>query len=222
MEESIFYKHISKDANKLEILKKGLKQGTIQSFDVETLTKLRRIYYSFFSGIIYLYGEPTDFSTIGNKLEILSHIFKNEDYQIVHGDTNSTREIIFFEYGSQHLDYNSWMEVKRGNKIYVYDVFSMLRFEKEIYYQLENPQVNRIVPKKVIESHPSRIGDDYSKPRDCWMLVGYIPKLETKLKNHPYKDLLLPELTRYKKQVNYDDILLEWKEEEREIYGKKA
>lgn len=222
MYNNLFWKHLSKDKNKLEIFKKGLKTGQIQPFDINVLSRLRRLYYSCYSALIYLYGEETNFETIGNKIELLSLVFEKEDYTIVHADTDSTREIPFYLYKHKHLDNNSYMEVKRGNKTYVYDTFSMLRFAKEIYEQLEHPKILRKVSKKKILSRPARLCDrkSYDSPHDDWLAIGMIPHLEKNLKNSPYKNILKKELLRYKEELDYESILQNWWKEESKIFGK--
>ena len=129
--ETIFFHHLSQNKEKLELYKRAVLEGKITEFDPTTLTRLRKLYFAFYSGLIYLFYEPTTFDNIGNKLELLTYALEDKKFQIVHGDTDSTREIHFFLYGSKHLDYNSWIEVEEGQKIWVYDLFSLLRFEKD-------------------------------------------------------------------------------------------
>ena len=104
--ESIFVHNLSQDKEKYLKFLNGLKSGKITNFDQTTLTRLRKLYYGFYSAIIYLYYEPTDFSNIGNKLELLTHALEDKKFQIVHGSVDSTRNIVFFMYGVKHLDYN--------------------------------------------------------------------------------------------------------------------
>lgn len=219
MFETVFFKHLSKDKEKLEIFKNGLLSGAIEPFQPDVISRLRRVYYSFYSGILYLYGEDTTFRTIGSKMEILSWIFAREDYTIVHGHTDSTREICFLDYQKEHLDFNSWVEVTRGGKTFVYDTFSMLCFEKDIYYELEHPEITRKSPKEVIMRHPAKFNDEHLRPDTAfWLFLGYIPNLMDNIDNHPYKDILLPEITRYKNLISYDEEVTRWKEEVRQFY----
>ena len=166
-----------------------------------------------------MYMEPTDFNNIGNKVELLTHVFEDKDYNIFHGDIDSTRNIPFFKYGVKHLDFNSWIEVEEGNKTWVYDTFSLLRIAKDVYYKLENPKVKKVIPKRAIMEHPGRDRDDYTIYYDGfnYMLIGIFKDLENNMDSHPFKDILAPEITRFKKEINFDDILLEWHQEASEI-----
>lgn len=223
MYNNVFWKHLSKDKEKLEIFKKGIKKGQIQPFDINVLSRLRRLYYSCYSALIYLYGEETNFETIGNKIELLSFVFEKENYTIIHAETDSTRMIPFYLYKHKHLDNNSYIEVERGNKTYVYDTFSMLKFDKEVYEKLEHPKLLRKVSKERVLSHPEHLCDRdvYNSPHDIWLTVLMIPHLEKNLKNNPYKDILKKELIRYKEEIDYENIFIKWKQKGIEVQKRK-
>lgn len=220
MDNTIFYRNLKNNPEKLKIYEKAYKQGLIQPFDQELLTKLREIYFSCISGVLYLYCEPTSFETIANKMLILSHAFDNEDYELVHGPTDSTRDIHFFLYKAPHLDFNSWIEIKKGNRTWVYDTFSMLKIDKEVFYKLENPTIERRIKSEQIKAHPSRIEDDFNHISDEWLLVSYIPRYEEECKNNPHKNIIKPEIARFKERVGYDDIVKQYKQETM-IFSKK-
>lgn len=209
--ETIFYHNISQNPEKLAIYNKAISEGKISDFDQTTLTRLRKLYYGFYSGLIYMYYEQTNTNNIANKAELLTHVLEDKDYELVHGDTDSTRSIPFSTYGKEPLNFNSWFEVKEGQKVWVYDLFSMLRIEKSVYYKLENPNVEKIFSKDSIMSHPGRERDDYSEYHDGmnFMLVEILPKMEKNLPNHPFKEILAPEITRFKKDIDYDNITSE-------------
>jgi len=208
MNKTVFYQHISKTPEKKLLFDKAYDIGLIKEFDQGTMTKLRKLYFSCLSGILYLFGEETSISNIGNKILLLTHALENEEFELVHGETNSTREIMFSQYGQEHLDFNSWIEVKKGNKTWIYDPFSLLMFSKDIYYKLEEPDLIKKIPKIAVISHPSREEDDFFKMSDEWLLPEFLPKYEIKAEKSPYKDLLKTEIMRIKNKANYDDIKL--------------
>jgi len=214
--ETVFFHHLSQNKEKLELYKRAVLEGKITEFDPTTLTRLRKLYFAFYSGLIYLFYEPTSFDNIGNKLELLTHALEDRKFQIVHGSTDSTREIHFFLYETPHLDYNSWIEVEEGQKIWVYDLFSLLRFEKDTYYQLEQPKVDRVIPKEVILNHPGREKQEYTKFHDGFIeiLFAQMPTIEKNMDHHPFKEILIPELMRFKRGIHYDDLLLKMKEQQ--------
>lgn len=213
--ETVFHNYISQDKDKLNLYDKAIADGKILEFDQTTMTRLRKLYYAYFSAIIYLFYYPTSFSNIANKLELFTFVFEDKEYNIVHGDTDSTRNIPFFMYNVEHLDYNSWLEVKEGQKVWVYDLFSMLKIEKEIYYKLENPIVKRIVPKSRIINHPGREKENFNIYHNGFdnMLVGLIPEMEKNMLNHPFADILIPEITRFKKEIDFEKLVLDFSTE---------
>ena len=211
---SFFYQNLSKHKDKLLLFDNGIKNGFVQEFDQAILSKLSKLYYGDITGILYLYGFPTSFETIGNKNEIFTYVLGDYDYQIVHGDIDTIDEVYFHLYHQRHLDYNSWIEVKIGNKIWVYDFVSMLKIEKDLYYKLENPRVKKIYDKKQVESHPARFDDDYSYIHDTFSSLIIIPSIETYLPYNPHKELVEQELRRFKDKIDYDKVQLEWLEEQ--------
>lgn len=220
--ETVFHHYISQDKEKLDIYNQAISEGKITHFDQTTITRLRKLYYGLYSGLIYMYMEPTTFNNIGNKVELLTHVLEDKNYRLVHGNTESTQNIPFYMYGVEHLDFNSWLEVEEGNKTWIYDTFSLMKFEKEVYYKLENPKISKIVPKRAIMEHPGRDRDDYTIYHDGFnfALIGIFQKLDSTMSSHPFKQILAPELTRFKKEINFDDVLLEWYDEEKEMKRK--
>lgn len=210
--ESLFFHYLSQNKEKLEMYLEGLKSGKISFFDQSLLTRLRKMYFGYYSAIIYLFATPTSFSNIGNKVELLAHALDNKEYRIVHGETDSTRKIPFFMYGVEHLDFNSWIEVEEGNRTWVYDTFSLMRFDKELFYSLENPKITSIIPKSRIhqDDYDDRQFRQYTNGFD-FMLLKIIPALERSLSKHPFKSILETEISRFKSCINYDDIELQYK-----------
>ena len=149
--ETTFISYIKKKDDLYQKLIYGFKNNLVKSFDQETISELRKCYYGIFSGLIYIFSTDTTFSNIDNKAELLIWIFKDKNIKLVKGSTNSTRNILFYEYGQGHLDYNLWIEVEEGNKTWVYDLFSLLKMEKDFYYKLEEPMIEKIYLKDVLD-----------------------------------------------------------------------
>lgn len=210
--ETIFFHHLSQDKEKLKIFKDALTSGKIRNFDQSLMTRLRKMYYGFYSAIIYMFYFSTTFDNIGSKVELLAHALEDKDYQIVHAMTDSSRDIPFFMYGSKHLDSSSWIEVREGHKTYVYDVFSLLRFEKDVFYQLEHPNVYSTVSKHRIQDNVMYDKNEFKMLTDAFnfILTGTIPDMERHMPTHPFKDILVPEINRYKELIDYEKIELEY------------
>ena len=220
--ETVFHHYISQNKEKLDLYNQAVIDGKITDFDQVVLTRLRKLYYGIYSGLIYMYFEPTNFHNIGDKAELMTHVLEDKQYQLVHGNTDSTRNIPFFMYGVEHLDYNSWLEVQEGQKVWVYDLFSMLKIEKSVYYKLENPTITKVVSKDAIMSHPGRDRDDYTFHADGgdFILKEKLPRMEQAMSSHPFSEILAPEITRYKKDINLDNVIAETHEILEEIQKK--
>ena len=155
-------------------------------------------------------------------MELLTHALEDKKFQIVHGSVDSTRNIKFFMYGVQHLDYNSWIEVEEGTTTWVYDLFSLLKFEKSLYYELEHPTVSKIIPGDAVLNHPERDNEDFSTFHDGFveLLFKQMPMMEKNMDKHPFKDILAPELTRFKTDINYEDLKLRINAENKKFISK--
>ena len=53
--ETVFYHSISQDKVKLELYNQAVAEGKITDFDQTVLTRLRKLYYGLYSGLIYMY-----------------------------------------------------------------------------------------------------------------------------------------------------------------------
>lgn len=213
MEKDLFYENIKKDPEKRKVFEDAREIGLIQPFDPEVLTRLRRTYYGGLSGLLYLYAFSTTSETIGTKIEILSYVFEEQEYTILHGDTDSTKMMSNCRM-SEKLDYNSWIEVQKKRKIWVYDTFSMRKIEKGIYYRLERPKVHREIPRRVIQSISTRDENNLSLSEldDSLLFLPIVSQIENSLEKNPYYKFLKPELERYKEIVKYKEKVLEWKQ----------
>lgn len=210
--ETVFYHHLSQNKEKLKLFRESLINGKIGNFDQSLISRLRQMYFGYYSAILYLFCFPTTFDNIGNKVELLAHALEDKDFKIVHGFTDSTRDIPFFMYGVEHLDSDSWIEVREGHKTYVYDPFSLLKFEKDIFYQLEHPDVTGVVSKSTVQGHKMYRDSEFRTLTDGFnfMLTKSIPEMERSMPKHPFKDILIPEICRFKKLVNYEKIELDY------------
>lgn len=223
-EETLFHQYISLDKDKLDIYDRAVADGKIVGFDQTTLSRLRKLYFGFFPGLIYMYYQPTTAINIGNRVELLTHTMEDKEYQIVHGNTDSTRNIPFSKCGIERLTFNSWIEVKEGQKIWVYDLFSLLKIEKETYYKLEHPEIKQIVLKSTIMNLPgdeinefdNEFGNDLN-----FMIVDMIPYMEKNMAHHPFSNILIPEITRFKHKIDLEKVKLDFLIEVEEIDGFK-
>lgn len=230
MSESIFIQELKQDKTRYDKFLKAKELYLITEFDEEIKSRLRKIYWGgFFQALLYLYYMPTDFETIGNKVELLTASLEGEEFQIVHALTNSSRNTPFYKYDHKHLDFNSFIEVKRGRNIWVYDLYSMLKFDKSVYYSLESPQNHlndatelsllKVTSSEKLKQVKKMLAEeiDYSLHlKEIYLkTMEKIPEMLTK--DHPFYDFILKEIELQKQVNNFDEMKREIKalEEER-------
>jgi hypothetical protein len=206
--DSLFYKNLCNNSLKLKLFKEGLRNGLIQEFDQGMITKLRKLFYGNISCSLYLYGFPTTNDTIGNKAFIITQVFNNYNYYVVCGDVCSTREIDFTNYNQGALNYNTWIEVNISNKIWVYDIISMLKIEKDLYYKLEEPVIDKKTSKDVIINSLGN-EDNFYNTNDYFVSLVIVPVIEEYLKYNPYRAIAKQELITYKRFIDYESVRLE-------------
>lgn len=186
------------------IFKEGVEDDAIQTFDPSLLSKLRRLYYSSISAILYILGEPNIPSTFSNKIQLLVAGLSDQDYTIVHGRTRTSM--------NSEMQDVSWVEVVKNNKVWVYDVISMLKFEKEYFKFLESPIETKRVPKDVIEAHPAHLDNNFKFEYIPMIIVWFLSRYEDNHEN-PYYRPLRAEIKKYKKDINYDKAIKDYHEE---------
>lgn len=221
--ETVFYHHLKQNEEKLAIYNQAAKDGKISDFDPFILTRLKKLFYAFYSGLIYMYSEPTSFSNIGNKADLMTFVLEDRDYKLVKGETDSIREIPFFMYaGVEHLDIDLWFEVQEGHRVWVYDFFSMLKMEKSVFEKLEHPKIMQVYAKSSIVNHPGRDKSSYQRYSNFFdfMMIQFFDEMEKNMARHPFKHILAPEISRYKQYIDLEGVSLEWEKEKQEIKGK--
>lgn len=199
--EEYFRKLVEDDPSLINCFKEAITNYGIQPFDATIMSKLRRVYYSSISGILYLLGETNESSTHGNKLELLAHVLEDEDYTIVHGKIRSDKDTT-----------TSWIEVRSNHKTWIYDVESMLKFEKKYFDQLEHPEDSMRISKESIVSHIAHSDNTFKFEYIPMIIVWYISRYESN-KDNPHYDDLQAEIKRYKKEINYSKAVDEYYEE---------
>lgn len=218
MADTVFIQELKKDKVRYQKFLEARKLYLITEFDEEVKSRLRKIYWGgFFQALTYMYYLPTDFETIGNKVELLAKALEDIDYNIIHASTTSTRTTLFFEYSQQHLDFNSYIEVKKGNNIWVYDLYSMLKFDKQVYEAIEKPKshcddLNDITIMDISTSYKvkqvSKLVGESNYDLHC--IEIYLKTIEKILelldKDHPYYEELIKEIELQKQVNNFDEL----------------
>lgn len=189
--EEYYNNLIDNNPSLIKCFKEAVEEYGIGPFDSTIMSRLRRVYYSSISGVLYLLGETNITSTHGNKLELLAHVLDDDDYVIVHGKIRSS--------GSETT---SWIEINKNRKIWIYDVDMMLRFEKKYFELLESPVEERRITKEEIHSHIAHGDTSFNFEYIPMIIVWYISRYENN-KDNPHYEELQAEIKRYKKEINY-------------------
>lgn len=230
MGNPIYIEALKEDKKRYEKFLHYQDLGLITEFDGETLTRLRSIYWGqFYQAVLYMYFEETNFETIGNKVELLCQALDDQKYRIGHALTKTASSIPYALYNHKHLDYNSFVEKISGQNSWVYDVFALLKFDRKVFDELEEPRSrmeemtnDEILTcidfvgksdlqqiRSVLECHDSY---DFNLP---YMFVHIIEGIERNLDGHPYKELLEREISMLKEKHKFKQLKREIAEEMR-------
>ena len=102
------------------------------------------------------------------------------------------------------------------NKTWIVDTSTGLIYDKDFYFELEKPKVNRIFRKSVIMKDPevmSAIVNNFDEYK--YILPATLPLIEEAIKrsNHIgttlYREKVLSEIEKFKQSINYDEIQAE-------------
>lgn len=218
MAETVFMQELKKDKKRYQEFLRASKLYLVTEFDEEIKSRLRTIYWGgFFQALLYMYYMPTDFETIGNKVELLAKAFEGEEYNIIHASTRSVRTTHYYEHNQQHLDFNSYIEIKRGNNTWVYDLYSMLKFDKEVYESIEEPRSHindledisllDISTSYKVEQVKKLVGEDDYSLHCIEIYVKLMEKIvEFVNENHPFREQILKEIELQKQLNNFDEL----------------
>ena len=202
--DNYYYELIKDDEHLLRIFKEGIEEDAIGLFDPQLFTKLRSVYYSSISGILYLLGEDNNTNSLENKMQILTYVLEGSDYTLVHGITKTAKR--------KGLDVTSWIEVRKGRHIWIYDVLSMLKFDKRYFDLLECPEEHRRIHNEVIRRHPIYAETSFKYDYVPLIIMFFLNRYEHN-KDNPFYESLQGEIKRYKDDIHYHDVALDYYQE---------
>lgn len=221
MGSPIYMEALKKDKKRYEKFLHYQELGLITEFDGETLTRLRNIYWGqFYEAVLYMYYEETNFETIGNKVELLCEALANQEYRIGHALTKTASSIPYALLNHKHLDYNSFVEKINGQNSWVYDVFALLKFDRKVFDEIEEPRsrMEEMTTDEIMtcidfvgKSDLTQIRrvlevDDRYDFNLPYMFIRVIDDMEKRLANHPYKELIEREISILKEKHNFKEL----------------
>lgn len=136
-----------------------------------------------------------------------------DDCEIIHADIESLR--IFA--GEEYAEHSFIVTKEFGkNKEWVVDTSTGLIYDKDYYYRLEKPKINKIITKQECMDFigvKEIIAGNFEN--DKYALPIYLPFIEGCIENSNYlgtilyKEKILAELEKFKQAINYDNIKAE-------------
>jgi len=129
-----------------------------------------------------------------------------KDARVVHADIEHLR----ITCGEKYAEH-AFVETEEfgGGKTWVIDTSMGLIYDKDLYYRIEKPKVNRVFTKEECMKHPEiveNLAGDFEK--DKWALTLTLPLIENAIKNSNhigtilYREKVLKELEVFKEAID--------------------
>lgn len=211
----------------------GLKNGYIRPYDDELIEKLRHVYYGGIPASIILLSDALSNGFCYDRTLLLAESFlqDEDDIKLVYATVDSIKlnPEFFDENDPLYADHCYLERTTKDGLELIYDISTGFIYTKKIYSLMEHQKVRKINNKEAIKEyikleekyHPENIENDkyisplvlprlaktYGRPNEMYSLLGI--------------ELLQREIEHFKKEINYDGICREIKEDMRKIRSKK-
>lgn len=197
----------------------GVKNGLIHKYDEELIKNLRHFYVGGIpASILLLHGKLSNGHCYDRgPLIILG--FGDDNFQVVDADIDSLglNPKYIDEYKSgvtgEHFANHCFAErITKDGTTWVYDTSVGLVFEKNLYYQLENPKITKINDRETtLEFLYYDFQRDSDIEKDKYALPLILPNIEGCLvpTQSYYLEQLKQEVEILKREMNYDSICKE-------------
>lgn len=198
-----------------QMLLYGLKHKLIFPYPDELFDALRPYCLGGLPASIVLFENELCNGKCYDRARLMSLAFA--DAKIIHADINSLR----VEPGSGSPEH-AIVETKEfgGNKNWIVDTSIGLVFDKDYYFNFEEPTINHELSKELLMQDPmilEIIASDFAN--DKYILPLVLPNVEAAIKNSQhlgtvlYREKILSELELFKKAIKYDEINAEIEED---------
>ena len=197
----------------------GARRGLVKPYDPELIIKLRSVYYGGLPASILLYvGKLCSSYCYDRALLITLGFDKEDDFQLVDADVDSIllnpnfiERYRQFPNNIYHWAHHCIAERIEDGVTWVYDTSKRFKIEKNLYYELENPQITDINDKysvmNYIEYQDIKNAD---LERDKYILPFVIPFIEETIEHQEFdKELVKCELEIFKERIHYDALYQE-------------
>lgn len=208
-----------------ELFKKGVENKKIRPYSEEEIEKLREVYYGGIPASIILLSPNLCNGYCYDRALLLSHIFKEDQFQLVDANINSIRlnpEMIDDSTnkstGKVKRNFSNHCFVLKKEKdgsVWVYDTTAMLVIEKDLYYQMEEVEITKINSKQATEEYFEYLEVEKADiERDKYASVLILPNIEKTISTkNPYREMLKREIEIFKEKIGYDALCKEVEED---------
>lgn len=214
-------------SRKRQLLVYGLKNGSITLYDEELIAKLRNIYYGGIPASILLLCDALSNGRCYDQALLMSRAFLNteDDIKLVYATIDGIK--LNPKYIGADLGYADHCFLQRTTKdgqTLIYDTSSGFVYDKDLYWELEHPQVRKTNNKEEIITYLNQSKQLSSKESeiDPYSSLLILPIIEKTYQNRNkiYSQLLQREIETYKDKINYDTIVKQAKETMKKIHKK--
>ena len=212
-----------------ELFNEGVKNKKVRPYDDKLLEKLREVYYGGIPASIILLTPKLCNGHCYDRALLLTHAFKEDEFRLVDANINSIRLHPNYiekardkDTGELKKNYATHCFVEKTEKdgsVWVYDTTAMVAFDKELYYQMEEPEVLKINSKQATETYFEYVEIEQADlERDKYASAIMIPKIETAITDEdPYREDLKREIEIYKEKIGYDALCREVEEDMKRV-----
>lgn len=204
----------------------GIKNGLIHFFEKNLIENLRHVYYGGVPASIILLSRVLCGGYCYDRSLLITLGFdEDDDFKLVNGTIDGIKlSPYYIDNNSRNFDgtpnihygNHSFAERKtKDGRVFVYDTTIGLVIEKNLYYKIENPKINKINDKKAIFDFFEYQDIKHSNlENDKYILPLILPKIESTIEEeYLCKELLKEEIERLKKEIEYDGICKEIEED---------
>lgn len=214
-------------SRKRQLLVYGLKNGSITLYDEELIAKLRHIYYGGIPASILLLCDALSNGRCYDQALLMSRAFLNteDDIKLIYATIDGIKlnpQYIGADPG--YADHCFLQRTTKDGQTLIYDTSSGFVYDKDLYWELEHPQVRKTNNKEEIITYLNQSKQLSSKESeiDPYSSLLILPIIEKTYQNRNkiYSQLLQREIETYKDKINYDTIVKEAKEIMKKIHKK--
>ncbi len=164
-----------------------------------------------------------------DRVLLLTHAFKEDQFQLVDVNINTirlnpniidkSRNISTGELGKNYANHCFVEKKEADGSIWVYDTTARLVIEKELYYQMEEPEITKINSKQATEDYFEYIETEQADiERDKYASIIVIPNIEATITDQdPYREMLKREIEIFKEKIGYDALCKEVEEDMKRV-----